>query len=642
MIRLSNGITPSQEECVPNHAVSKRWWHTHAYAVRLAWVFVSVLLSILWIGTFDRTEFGTNIIWLANGLVLSFLLLAPRWRWPLYIAVAFLAMFLGSVVIGESAMMSLIYNVLNLVEVLIGALFLKRKSTSLPAFTDGRFLFRFIGFACLLGPAVAGVPFGLYKHLTHNEDFLSVMLGWAVGDGLGIAVVAPTFVAILQSRMRNTHLLRQRWIYPVMVLVVTIIVFNQVRVPLLFLIFPFLVLVLTQVDLGWAALSTLIVAITGGWYTVHHRGPLALATTVGPEWKAAVLQLYLASAMFILYTISIVFGNLRKTQSELRKIAALHKLVVDNSRDAIILGDLDGTRTYVSPGVKELTGWDPKDLVGRLFREVIHPADVAEVEMAMRALRAGSEGGTLEYRERKRDGEYFWVEGSLRVYRDPATGRPIGFLNLVRDISERKRSEEHLQSAYRAMESLVVVDALTGIANRRRFDEALANEWRRALRDGDKLSLLLIDADHFKRYNDTYGHVRGDSCLKQIAEAAMDVVLRPGDLVARYGGEEFAVVLPGTDETGAKAVAEDICQAVRNRHLPHEGNTPGIVTVSVGCATVIPSRGKSPQDLIESADQALYRAKGRGRNRVVVAGIPARPEPALIVEVPKVRGGEPS
>ena len=268
---------------------------------------------------------------------------------------------------------------------------------------------------------------------------------------------------------------------------------------------------------------------------------------------------------------------------------------------------------------------------------MIHPADLAEVEMAMRALRAGSEGGTLEYRARKRDGEYFWVEGSLRVFRDPATGRPIGYLNLVRDITERKRAEEHLQSAYRAMETLVVVDALTGIANRRRFDDALNTEWRRALREGSRLSLLLIDADHFKRYNDTYGHVRGDSCLKQIAEAALDVVLRPGDLVARYGGEEFAVVLPGTDETGAKAVAEDICQAVRNRQLPHEGNAPGIVTVSVGVATMIPQRGKTSQDLIEAADQALYRAKGRGRNRVV-SGVSAKPDtPALIVEVPKIR-----
>jgi diguanylate cyclase (GGDEF)-like protein/PAS domain S-box-containing protein len=628
------------EVYLPTKAARTQWWHSHAYAWRLVWIFLSVSLSILWIGAFDRTDFGTNIIWLANGLVLAFLLLAPRWRWPLYLLFAFAAMFVGSILIGESAGMSLLYNSLNLVEVLIGALLLKRKSTVLPTFVDRRYLLRFIGFACLLGPAIAAIPFAIFMHLSRNEDFLNVLLGWAIGDGLGIAVVTPTFVAILQSRMRNTHLLRKRWVYPVMVLAVTFVIFSQSQVPLLFLIFPFLILVLTQIDLGWAALSTLIVAIIGGWATVHNRGPLALATGISPEWKAALLQLYLASAMFTLYTISIVFGNLRKTQGDLRQIAALHKLVVDNSRDVIVLGDLDGTRTYVSPGIRAMTGWEPRDLVGRVFREMIHPADVVEVDMAMRALRAGSEGGTLEYRERKRDGDYFWVEGSLRVYRDPATGRPIGFLNLVRDITERKRSEEHLQSAYRAMESLVVVDALTGISNRRRFDEALANEWRRALRDGEKLSLLLIDADHFKRYNDTYGHVRGDSCLKQIAEAALDVVLRPGDLVARYGGEEFAVVLPGTDETGAKAVAEDICQAVRNRRLPHEGNSPGIVTVSVGCATIIPQRGKSPQDLIEAADQALYRAKGRGRNRVVVSGLQVRPESSpLVVEVPKIRSG---
>src|SRR5271168_2863730 len=124
----------SQEDCVSTHAVRTRWWRTHAYSLRLAWLFLSVMLSILWIGTFDRTDFGTNIIWLANGLVLAFLLLAPRWRWPLYLVFAFAAMFVGSIAIGESAGMSLLYNSLNLVEVLIGALLLKRKSTVLPTF----------------------------------------------------------------------------------------------------------------------------------------------------------------------------------------------------------------------------------------------------------------------------------------------------------------------------------------------------------------------------------------------------------------------------------------------------------------------------------------------------------------------------
>jgi diguanylate cyclase (GGDEF)-like protein/PAS domain S-box-containing protein len=621
---------------VSTGTVRKRWWRTYAYPLRLTGLFLSVTLSIVCVGRFARTADGANIIWLANGLVLAFLLLAPRWRWPMYLCVGYLGLTLGSLIIGESARDSLLFNALNLLEILIGATLMKRRSRDLPHFTDRKYLMRFIGLACLLGPAVAGIIYGIVRHIFRHDDFQTVLLGWAFGDGLGIAVVTPTIVAILKSRMRNTHLLRRRWIYPVLVILITVLVFSQNRVPLLFLVFPFLILVVTQIDLGWAALCALVVAMIGGWCTVNGYGPISLSRGVGGEWKAALFQLFLAAAMFSLYSISVVFGNLRKIQGELRQIAALHKLVMDNSRDIIVLGDLDGRRTYVSPGIKALTGWEAEDLVGRFVRDLIHPADVAEVEMALRALRAGSEGGTLEYRARKRDGEYFWAEGSLRVYRDPGTGHPIGFLNLVRDISERKRTEEHLQSAYRAMETLVVVDALTGIANRRRFDDALATEWRRALREGSKLSLLLIDADHFKRYNDTYGHVRGDSCLKQIAEAALDVVLRPGDLVARYGGEEFAVILPGTDETGAKGVADEICDAVRNRRLPHEGNAPGIVTISIGCATIVPQRGKTAQDLIESADQALYRAKGRGRNRVVVAGVPFRPDPAaMIIEVPK-------
>jgi diguanylate cyclase (GGDEF)-like protein len=189
-------------------------------------------------------------------------------------------------------------------------------------------------------------------------------------------------------------------------------------------------------------------------------------------------------------------------------------------------------------------------------------------------------------------------------------------LNIVRDISARKDAEQKLQQAYNAVEALAVTDELTGLANRRRFDDYLVNEWRRSLRDGEPLSLLMLDVDKFKAYNDTYGHQRGDSCLKQIAEACMDVVSRPGDLVARFGGEEFVVILPNTKDEGATHVANDICEALRSRRLPHRGNQAGIVTISAGCATLVPSFGKHAPDLVEMADQALYRAKRNGRNRV--------------------------
>ncbi len=319
--------------------------------------------------------------------------------------------------------------------------------------------------------------------------------------------------------------------------------------------------------------------------------------------------------VFMLLTVSVELERERDTVRELEKIAALHALVSENSRDAIILADLSGHRSYVSSAAERL-GWRPEDLLTQGSLEVVHPEDQPRAQAIVRELNAGREHAMIECRVRKGDGEYIWVEASLRVVHSPETGVPSGILNVVRDVSERKKAEQKLQEAYNAVEALAITDALTGLANRRRFDQYLTAEWRRSMRDRQPLSLLMLDVDKFKAYNDTYGHQRGDSCLKQIAEACMDVVSRPGDLVARFGGEEFVVVLPNTENEGAVHIAEEICEALRGRRLPHTGNPPGIVTVSAGCATMVPKFGKHAPDLIEMTDKALYRAKYNGRNQV--------------------------
>lgn len=207
----------------------------------------------------------------------------------------------------------------------------------------------------------------------------------------------------------------------------------------------------------------------------------------------------------------------------------------------------------------------------------------------------------------------------MRLYHDDATNEPIGFVNVVRDVSNRKAAEDELTHAFRLVENLAMADGLTGIANRRRFDETMDREWRRAMRDGSLLSLLMIDVDHFKPYNDIYGHVLGDACLRRIAEAAQEVIHRSSDLFARYGGEEFVVVLPNTDRNGAQLVAEQIRRAVEMCGLPHSGNTHGVVTVSIGCATLALGHDSAATALVEAADQAMYQAKSAGRNRVEVA-----------------------
>jgi diguanylate cyclase (GGDEF)-like protein/PAS domain S-box-containing protein len=314
-------------------------------------------------------------------------------------------------------------------------------------------------------------------------------------------------------------------------------------------------------------------------------------------------------------------------------------MVTENSRDTIILADFDGHRSYVSAATSTISGWSTEELLQQNSFELLHPLDVEKVQDAIKELRSTNGSAVVECRIQKKSGDYTWVESSLRVVHDRRTGAPTGLLNLVRDIAERKQAEQRLQDAYNAVEALAVTDALTGLANRRRFDQCLTTEWRRSMRERTPLSVLMIDADLFKKYNDTYGHPRGDSCLKQIAEAALDVVSRPGDLVARFGGEEFTVVLPNTDNEGAYRVGKEICESMRNRRLPHSGNPFGIMTISVGCATMVPKLGQHAPDLLEMADQALYQAKHNGRNQVSNGNAPAAAgEEALTEAVPAVPG----
>jgi diguanylate cyclase (GGDEF)-like protein len=176
-----------------------------------------------------------------------------------------------------------------------------------------------------------------------------------------------------------------------------------------------------------------------------------------------------------------------------------------------------------------------------------------------------------------------------------------------------------LNLAFSRVANLAMVDGLTGIANRRQFDDTMDRELRRAMRDGSMLSLLMIDVDHFKTYNDLYGHMMGDTCLRQIAAAAQQALHRTSDLLARYGGEEFVAVLPNTDTWGAQLVAERIRSAVQLCRLPHAGNPHGVVTVSIGCATQTLTPESVGNPVLQAADDALYEAKSAGRNRIEVA-----------------------
>jgi diguanylate cyclase (GGDEF)-like protein len=192
-------------------------------------------------------------------------------------------------------------------------------------------------------------------------------------------------------------------------------------------------------------------------------------------------------------------------------------------------------------------------------------------------------------------------------------GRLVAVVETLRDLTEEKQAQI-------ALEQLATRDGLTGLANRRCFDHTLLAEWQRALRQQQPLSLLMVDVDNFKQYNDAYGHVGGDDCLKRIATAVASE-MRANDLVARYGGEEFAVILPNQSLKGAAIVAERIRCRVEGLRLPNLGAPQRYVTVSIGAATAIASHEHQPAQLVATADAALYRAKHMGRNRISLPGM---------------------
>jgi diguanylate cyclase (GGDEF)-like protein len=181
-----------------------------------------------------------------------------------------------------------------------------------------------------------------------------------------------------------------------------------------------------------------------------------------------------------------------------------------------------------------------------------------------------------------------------------------------------KRTQE-LERINAKLEALSNTDGLTGIANRRKFDCFLELEWNRAQRAGAPLSLILLDVDHFKHFNDSYGHPAGDDCLRAIAQALSRAERRSGHLVARYGGEEFVLLLPDTEQEGAQATARRIQQEVWNLAIAHDGADQGIVTVSLGVACMVPERSETTDELLRRADAALYEAKSQGRNRMKIA-----------------------
>ncbi len=303
----------------------------------------------------------------------------------------------------------------------------------------------------------------------------------------------------------------------------------------------------------------------------------------------------------------------KRVETALRDSEERYRELFDNANDMVITIDLKGYITSANKMVEEITGYSAEDVIGQNVSCLLHPDHLKKARKMIECKIKGDAKTVYDLDIIAKDGRVTPSEVSSNLMFQ--SGQPIGVQAFVRDVTERNIMLNKLRE-------MSFQDGLTGLANRRHFDEDLNNEWKRAERESHPLSLVLIDVDFFKSYNDTYGHQEGDLCLKNISRVIKPYAKRPGDVAARYGGEELALILPCVNHQNAFRIAEKIRIEVQALNITHKrSNVDGCETVSVsaGVATLVPGTDSSQYILVNLADKALYTAKNRGRNQVVLS-----------------------
>jgi diguanylate cyclase (GGDEF)-like protein len=468
---------------------------------RISWMHLTATFLVLtlfsWLGIdLSRQSGGVSTIWFTNGLLFALVAVRPRNQWIPYFVVGLVADVVADLIYGDRFPLALGVSLANSVEVITSCVLLTRWFGSPFPLTKRRPLLGFLGVAVLGATAVTSALGASWTLLFIDAGpWWMLFRTWYLGDVLGMAIIAP-LVFILQRPGFFVVLERRQLMHTLLVLtapaIATTLVFTHSNDPLIFLIFPFLLLVVFRLGFPGTVLSIFVIALISISLTVRGYGPLMLITSSNLLHKIVIEQIFLAVALFTCFP-----------------VAAL--------------------------------------------------------------------------------------------------------------LEERKELQDSLQKSERRYRELANADALTGLANRRGFDERLEDEWIRAERRGESLALLLIDVDLFKSYNDIYGHIGGDACLRCIATVIANTLQRHSDVAARFGGEEFAVILPDTGMEGALRVADGIRQAIVAMNLPHSGNPNGVQTISVGVAAAVPGANNTLASLLTASDHALYRAKYLGRNRVECA-----------------------
>jgi diguanylate cyclase (GGDEF)-like protein len=457
-----------------------------------------VLLLFSWLGIIlSRQSEGIATIWFTNGMLFAVVATKPRRMWLYYFVVGLMADTLADVLYGDPFRLAIGVSVANSIEVILSTVILTRWFGSPFNLSKRKPLLGFLGVSVIFATAVTSALGASWTMLFVDAGpWWMLFRTWYLGDVLGMAIMAPLVFILLRPGfffVLQRGQLMKTLVTLLVPAIATTLVFLHDEDPLIFLIFPALLLVVFRLGFPGAVLSVFVIAMISITLTVTGHGPLMLIKDPHMLHRIVVVQIFLAVALFTVFP-----------------VAAL--------------------------------------------------------------------------------------------------------------LEERQILQESLRQSEARYRELANADGLTGLPNRRSFDHRAEQEWHRALSQKHSLALLLIDVDLFKSYNDLYGHMGGDDCLRRIAKTISETLPRNFDMVSRFGGEEFAVILPEMEAGTAMEVAEGIRTAVAAMEVPHEGSPMGIQTISIGVAAIVPEQKDGVVSLLKASDAALYRAKSHGRNRV--EGVP--------------------
>ena len=578
-----------------------------------------------------------GLLWLSPGVAASALLLSARRHWVALMAAFWMISVLVLMWFGNTVGQALVGPLNNMVEELLIGWQLWPDRDWVEGRSDRLHSWLRFGLWGLLVAPVLGALIGvaIVVPLYLPAPVLAqTTLTWYVTDALALAVVMPLILRLRPRGLRQLRgggLLRQALVLLGLVGMAVLIFTGDWFVSLFLVPLPLVLLLFRS---GFAGLSVgmavqVVIALV---LTAAGNGPLQAVARGDSRTALLWCQIFLICVFVLMVMIAALLDERQRLAVMESASFDVYEWLGRLSGDLVVVAEPSGWLLYCTPTVGELLGVDAEGMRGYGWLELMHPDDV---DNAWRLIHSVDQLERVQntFRLRHSDGSWRWFVVQLRRSAGGAALERL-VVGLLRDVSDQRQMEETLRNRAIELSSIAYIDALTELPNRRRLAELRAVAWRDAARDRRPLTLMVVDIDRFKAFNDHYGHLAGDQCLAAVAASMAAALRRPGDVCGRHGGEEFVVLLPKTDEDGALIVAERIRTAVVALQVAHEQSPIGVVSVSIGAATCRPTAaacsdlGQEPgadeigDELFRAADSALYQAKSSGRNKVQFARFP--------------------